>query len=112
MEKYEGVFLSGVKMSNRTRHVGVCRSECQTKGGGRAGGQNYGRPVLEVKIRAGQYKGMYKSIILQVILEYFERKHIMCKSIPSCKLCKLQSGPPDQQPRGAQGEREGGFAKV
>ena len=41
-----GVFVSGVKMSSRTQHVGICGSECQTEGGGRAGGQNYGRLVL------------------------------------------------------------------
>ena len=41
-----GVFVSGVKMSSRTQHVGIYGSESQTEGGGRVGGQNYGRLVL------------------------------------------------------------------
>jgi len=47
------------------------------------------------------------NVLAPVVVDgILSRQHIRCKPTSPCKLCKLQSGPPDQHPR--MGGRRGG----
>jgi len=76
--------------------------------------------------RRGSGRGIYKSVITQfkggrlIVKLQNPTIPLECRSgSPDCSLhglhgtpCKLQSGPPDQHPRGRRGSGRGEFAKV